>query len=56
MAASFKIPTSLKIKAKKEPELPKFETLSGNFSKKKRSWVAVLWVRIPIVPIGKQKE
>ena len=25
MAASFKIPTSLKRKAKKDPELPKFE-------------------------------
>jgi hypothetical protein len=25
MAASFKIPRSLKINAKKEPELPKFE-------------------------------
>jgi hypothetical protein len=40
MAASFKIPMSLKRKAKKDPELPKFE------------WKLFIWVHIPI---GKYK-
>ena len=38
MAASFKIPTSLKRKAKR---IQSCQSLSGNFSKKKISWVAV---------------
>jgi hypothetical protein len=45
MAASFKIPTSLKRKAKKDPELPTFQWKT--FRKRKEVGLRYVWVRIP---------